>query len=185
MKKIEPLTASERLYAEEHHNIVYHFLSHCKLEEDEYYDIVIFGYLLATQEYLRNPKLQCYQFSTIAWRQMYLAYLEHLIYQNRSKRKALTIAYQEDSPLTELNRLLPNRLDSLADQMHDREISLELLSYLTPKEKEVVFLKADGYTHAEIAEKCRITVAGVQSRLSRFRSRLTTTSYVSHRGDLA
>lgn len=117
MKKIEPLTASERLYAEKHHDLVYHFLSHYKLKEDEYYDIIIFGYLAAIQEYLRNPKLQCYQFSTIAWRQMYLAYLEHLIYQNRSKRKALTITYQEDSPIEELNRLLPNRIDALVDRL--------------------------------------------------------------------
>lgn len=185
MKKIEPLTASERLYAEKHHDLVYHFLSHYKLKEDEYYDIIIFGYLAAIQEYLRDPELQCYQFSTIAWKKMYWAYLQNLIYTNRPKRKALTVTYQEDSPIEELNRFLPNRIDALADQMHDREITLELLSYLTPKEKEVVFLKANGYTHAEIAKKCRITVAGVQSRLSRFRSRLTTTSYVPHRGDAA
>ena len=138
-------TPKEQLYAEKHHEMIYHFLSHYQLDETEYYDVVVFGYLAAIQEYLRKPHLQCYCFSTIAWKNMYEAFLQELTYKNRSKRKAPLLSLQEDLALEELNQFLPNRLDALAEQLNDREIALELLSYLTPKEQEVVMLKADGY----------------------------------------
>ena len=42
MQKIEPLTASERLYAEKHHDLVYQFsVTLQTMKEDEYYDIII------------------------------------------------------------------------------------------------------------------------------------------------
>lgn len=184
MKQIERLTSKERLFAEEHHDLVCHFLSHYGLEESEYYDVVIWGYLAAVQEYLRKSKLQHYAFSTIAWRQMRDAYIQNTISRNRLKSKAVTVSYQEESPLMELDYFLPDRTLALEEQMLDQEIVLELLSHLTPKEKEVVMLKADGYTYAEIAERCRISIYGVQSRINRFRSRLQNTPYIPHRGDL-
>ena len=48
MRKIQPLTPKEQLYAEKHHEMIYHFLSHYQLDETEYYDVVVFGYLAAT-----------------------------------------------------------------------------------------------------------------------------------------
>lgn len=184
MKQIERLTQKECVFAEEHHKLVFHFLTHYGLDESEYYDVIILGYLSAVQEYLRKPELQHYTFSTIAWRQMKDAYIQDTISKNRLKRKAATVSYQEDSPLMELDRFLPNRTLALEEQILDQEIVLELLSYLTPKEKEVVILKADGYTHAEIAERCRLTIHGVESRVRRFRRRLQHTPYIPHRGEL-
>lgn len=185
MRKIQPLTPEEQLYAEKHHEMLYHFLSHYQLDETEYFDVVVFGYLAAIQEYLRKPHLQCYCFSTIAWKNMYEAFLQELTYKNRSKRKAPLLSLQEDLALEELNQFLPNRLDALTEQLNDREIALELLSYLTPKEQEVVMLKADGYTYTEIAKLCRITTHGVRSRVSRFRNRLVTTICLPHGGERA
>ena len=52
MRKIQPLTPKEQLYAEKHHEMIYHFLSHYQLDETEYYDVVVFGYLAAIQEYI-------------------------------------------------------------------------------------------------------------------------------------
>ena len=55
MRKIQPLTPEEQLYAEKHHEMLYHFLSHYQLDETEYFDVVVFGYLAAIQEYFRKP----------------------------------------------------------------------------------------------------------------------------------
>ena len=42
--------------------------------------------------------------------------------------------------------------------MDNQKLLVKLLAYITPKEQEVIRLKADGYTYQEIAEKCSITV---------------------------
>lgn len=174
MMKIEQLTTEERQFASEHHDDVKKFLSHYRLPEDEFYDVVIFGYLHAVQEYLRNPRLLKYNFKTIAWRQMYYALVDEYKHRNRSKRKAAVTTYTEETALQELDQFLPQRAVCIEEQLHDQEVLQQLLSYLTPKEREVVHLKAEGYTYREIAEHCQISVYGVGSRFSRFRKRLMT-----------
>lgn len=47
MNENTPMTPAQQLFAEEHHNLVYAFLNEKKLPEDEYYDVVVFGYLQA------------------------------------------------------------------------------------------------------------------------------------------
>ena len=67
MKKIYPLTDTQRNYAGNHVGLVYKFLYLNHLDIDEYYDIVIFGYLLAVQLYDEDERLKNrYLFSTIA-----------------------------------------------------------------------------------------------------------------------
>lgn len=40
-----PLTKEQQDFAAEHHGLVYKFLNDNHLPEDEFYDVVIFGYL--------------------------------------------------------------------------------------------------------------------------------------------
>lgn len=47
MNENTPMTPAQQLFAEAHHNLVYAFLNEKKLPEDEYYDVVVFGYLQA------------------------------------------------------------------------------------------------------------------------------------------
>lgn len=185
MKKIYRLSPEERCFASEHHENVKKFLSHYQLPEDEYYDVVIFGYLLAVQEYLGDPKLQKYSFKTIAWNQMHSALVDEYRYRNRQKRKAVTTAYREETAIKELNQFLPQRAISIEERLHDQEILHHLLSYLTPKEREVVQLKADGYTYKEIAEHCQISVRGVGNQFTRLRKRLLTTKVIPKGGNAA
>lgn len=51
MNENTPMSSAQQLFAEEHHNLVYAFLKEKKLPEDEYYDVVIFGYLQAVMDY--------------------------------------------------------------------------------------------------------------------------------------
>ena len=55
MSKIEPLTLKEREMAEQYHYLVDNFLQRKRLAPNQYYDIVIFGYLQAIQRECRNP----------------------------------------------------------------------------------------------------------------------------------
>lgn len=68
--KLKPLTQEEQKFAKQNHRIVYWYLNSCGLSVDDWYDIVIFGYLSSVQKYLKNTKLQKYAFSTIAKKAM-------------------------------------------------------------------------------------------------------------------
>ena len=67
---LRPLAPHERALAEQNHDLVYQFLHANRLPESEYYDVVIFRYLLTVENWFRRPDLYHYQFSTIAWHAM-------------------------------------------------------------------------------------------------------------------
>ena len=55
MRALRPMTNEEREFAAQEHQIVIDFLRCKRLPMDDFYDIVIFGYLSAVQQYFRNP----------------------------------------------------------------------------------------------------------------------------------
>ena len=170
MKALHPLTEEQRIFAEEHHDFIYQYLNGRHLGIEEYYDTVVFGYLEAVQDYLEKPELQQYRFSTIARIAMRNALAREWEKQSRPMRKAFLEEYEDDT--ASLDAFLPSRQERLAEAMDDRDRLLALLSYLTPKERLVVRLQADGYTYREIAEKCSITSHGVNSRFYRLRKKV-------------
>ena len=62
----------------------------------------------------------------------------------------------------------PRILESATDKIY----ALELMTYMTEKEQEVVKLKAYGYTYREIATQCGLSIKAVGSRFARMRRRL-------------
>ena len=83
---MKPLTAEQSQIAELNHDLVFEFLNEYNLPESQYYDVVIFGYLCAAQEYCEKPELQKYSFSTLAWRKMLCEFKDHSRYLSREKR---------------------------------------------------------------------------------------------------
>lgn len=67
---LKPLTPEERAVAETNLWIVHSFLRAQKLPHDEWFDVVIFRYLLTVERWFREPKLYRYEFTTIAWSAM-------------------------------------------------------------------------------------------------------------------
>lgn len=55
MRALRPMTQEERQFAEQNHSLVTEFIRKKHLAMNDYYDIVIFGYLSAVQQYFRNP----------------------------------------------------------------------------------------------------------------------------------
>ena len=87
---MKALTDEQRKFAEENHDLVYAFLKENGLASGQYYDIVVFGYLCAVQEYCEKPKLQKYKFATVAWKKMKRELNHHYEYLTREKRIPLT-----------------------------------------------------------------------------------------------
>ena len=53
-----PLTEAEAEFAAEHYSIIHRYLRMAGLPENDFYDVVVFGYLRAVRKYLARPELQ-------------------------------------------------------------------------------------------------------------------------------
>ena len=87
---LRPLTSQERAVAEQNHDLVFRFLRANRLQESEYYDVIIFRYLLTVEKWFRRPDLYHYQFSTIAWHAMSSA-LHHDTQKKRRQIKTVSL----------------------------------------------------------------------------------------------
>ena len=173
MKRLQELTEEQRIFAEKNHALVECFLRKNGLDRAEFYDVVIFGYLAAVQEYLKEPELSGYRFSSIAWVKM-----KEFHAQSRPKRKAFTGVYHEEYSCGEWNGQGVSRIDSLPEGVDNQQRIRYLSSYMTPKEKEVVCMRAAGYSYREIADLCHITIRGVSARLERMRRRFRSLALI-------
>ena len=93
--ELRPFTKEEQQFAEENHNLVYAFLNEKKLPEDEYYDVVVFGYLHAVRMFKNDSKFCKYKFSTLAWKQMQGELANYYKYRSSAKRCAIVISLDE------------------------------------------------------------------------------------------
>ena len=178
MKRLQELTEEQRIFAEKNHALVECFLRKNVLDRAEFYDVVIFGYLAAVQEYLKEPELSGYRFSSIAWVKMKDCMLREFHAQSRPKRKAFTGVYHEEYSCEVWSRQEVSQIDSLPEEVDNRQRIRHLSSYMTPKEKEVVYMRAAGYSYREIADLCHITIRGVSARLERMRRRFRSLALV-------
>jgi len=164
-----PLTPDEQKYASEHYGLVGAYLSRKKLDESEYFDVVIFGYLRAVRQYLDKPKLMKYKFSTIAWRKMNDCLYEYYRYLKRPKRNAhvvsLDAAVGSNGALT-LHDVTAGPDPGMMD-FETEQLFLELASKLSKRQLHAVKMKAAGYGVRETAKRQRIKVKEIKPLLER------------------
>ena len=166
MNENTPMTPAQQLFAEEHHNLVYAFLNEKKLPEDEYYDVVVFGYLQAVMDYTTQGESSRFSFATIAWRKMESRLADHFRHQASTKRAAPTVslnAVMDDAGLS-----LSDMLSAADESFLDMETGLlfhDLGRHMPRRDMNVLRLKADGYGMREIAQRENTTVHMVRSIL--------------------
>ena len=96
--KLSPLTEAEQVVAEQHLNLVFHFLQVQRLPTDEWFDVVILRYRLAVKNWFRRPDLHQYAFSTIAWRNMRSAVSNE---REKQSRRIKTVSLDAPIPGTD------------------------------------------------------------------------------------
>ncbi len=97
--KLRPLTPKARELARQNIQTVARFLRHYRLSDD-WYDIVIFRYLLTVQNWIERPELHRFAFSTVAWRAMSSA-----VSNERRKQQRRIQAISLDASVPEGNGL--------------------------------------------------------------------------------
>lgn len=96
--KNAPLTRKERDFAEKNHYIINDYLTRYGLDPDEWYDVVVFSYMLAVQKWFAYPRLHRWKFKTIAFNTMRSAVGNE---RNKQKRCIKTVSLNEVIPGTE------------------------------------------------------------------------------------
>ena len=175
------LTAEQQSFAAEHHGLVYAFLNEKRLQEDEFYDVVVFGYLRAVKTFLVNHLLrQKYEFSTIAYTKMNDTLFKHFEKRNRQKRKGHTISLESivfsDGEALSLQEVLSGPDSSMLD-FETELLMLELASRVSKQEMDVIRMKTDGFGTREIAKTQRMPMKGVNEVLAGLRNDVLAVCY--------
>jgi RNA polymerase sigma factor (sigma-70 family) len=150
---LHELNSAQRRFAEENHNLIYAFLKKKKLPEDDYYDVVAFGFLRAVQNYLCREELRKYDFREIAFHNMKADLQNYLKKQSKRMRNTVTISFDsviyDDERLT-IAEIIPHPAQTL-EKVEASILWDEINSLLSDEETEILRLLAAGYTTREIA----------------------------------
>jgi RNA polymerase sigma factor (sigma-70 family) len=168
-------------FVTDHHGLVFSFLKSRGLDENDFYDVVIFGFLKAVKDYLNTLELsKKYEFSTIAYKSMRSALHKHYITQNRQKRKANTISFEnynnDDGDILSFHEVVSGT-DSPMIDFETELLLLELASRISKREMDVIRMKIDGYGVKEIAKAKKMPMKGVTELLAGLRDIVLAVCY--------
>lgn len=161
-----PLTAEQREFAADHYGLVYKFLNENRLTEDEFFDVVIFGYLRAVRNYLTDTNLQKFSFGTIAWNAMRCDFSNYRRAQTRKKRRAevLSIHIGLDPDSYPLEETIADH-DKLMQQLEANLLLHELAGKVSRQQMDMIRLKTYGYNLREIARHQKTPMRRVKELL--------------------
>lgn len=115
---LTPLSPAEQAVAQSNHWIVEIFLLTQKLYPGDWYDVVIFRYLLTVKNWFRRPDLYKYEFSTIAWNAMRSA-----VYNERRKQRLGLQTVSLDDPIPGTDGLTWGDTITEENLIYAREVS--------------------------------------------------------------
>ena len=175
------LTSEQQQFAAEHHNLIYAFLNRKGLKEDEYYDIVCFGYLQAVKRYFNEPLLKKYAFTTIAWQNMLRDMSNHIKKMSRQKRNVDTISIhssicENDGRTLTREEVIPG-VDSLMADFETDLLLHDIASRVSKRQMNVIRLKYGGYSNREIAKSQKMKVTDVDEMLKNVRGTVYDACY--------
>jgi len=165
-----PLTIKEQNFAANNHNLVYKFLNDKHLPENEFYDVIIFGYLQAVRDYLTNEKLKNYSFATISWKSMKRSLQDYYRSQNRQKRTAKVISiHMEVLPDGSTLEQCIAANNPLMQQLEMQFLLHDLANRLSQQQMNLIHLKSSGYNIRYIARNQNIPMKQVKELLEEIR----------------
>ena len=173
-----PLTPEQRQFAAEHHNLVYKFLHENHLPIDEFYDVIIFGYLKAVVNYLTREELQIYTFPTIGRKTMTQSLSDYFKEQQRQKRSTETLSihaglHRNGLPLEETLSIPDNFMMQL-------EINLllhDLAKRVSQQQMDIVRMRSSGYNLQDIANHHNTSIKRIRKLLEEVRGVLMEICY--------
>lgn len=169
MKRCDiPLTEEQKQIAEQHIDVVDKFMRSKRLDED-YWDVVIFGYLNAIRNYCERRELRDqYDFNAIACVSMKSA-----LYADWRKFHYYVAVLSLDAPIDGYENLMWKDcvIASYDEDFTEPDVEA-ILSLLEADERDIVRYLYLGYTREEAARLLKISVARFDKQLAIIRAKL-------------
>ena len=150
--KLSHFSESERAFATANHNLIKSFLHRFGYDMEEYYSIVVPGYLKAVQVYHRRENLRKqYSFQCISYQYMRSEIGNYIKATQAKKRRPAEIIISLDAEYAD-NETLYNCIGgkSLESEIMEAESITELLENFSDIQRHIIKLKMDGYKNKEI-----------------------------------
>ena len=158
------LTKSQQAFAEANHGLIFKFISEKALPTDDYYDVVVFGYLRAVRQYFKREDLRRrYAFDSIAYSNMADDLYSHHRRQSRNTLASMTVSYES---IGKESGCIPEAVSGDEYMLEKLEAKLlweRLSRLLTHEQVRTLRLRADGYTDREIAARRKSQISDVES----------------------
>lgn len=161
MRALHPMTQEERDFAEQMHNLVIDFLRYRHLPMNDFYDVVIFGYLSAVQQYFRDPPVGV-EFKAMAFRAMKDSVLREGEYHSRAKRSGVTVG------LDDVGNTLADPRQDTERRVEGKALLEQVVSMATPRETKIINLLIDGFALHEAARFLKMPKAAAVSCMEDF-----------------
>ncbi|NCE65561.1 hypothetical protein D1159_13465 [Pseudoflavonifractor sp. 524-17] len=163
MRALRPMTQEEREFAEQNHDLVTEYIRKKHLAMNDYYDIVIFGYLSAVQQYFRNPPAGV-KFKAMAFRAMKDAVLRDGEYNARAKRCGYTVSLDTAGR----HSTIPDQKQDVERQTEDKALLEQAAKIATPKENKIIELLVDGFALHEAARLLKMPKGAAMNCMENF-----------------
>lgn len=168
-QRIKPLTPTERKFAEEKYYLITDFLKRLNLDAEEFFDIVVFDFLLSVEIYLNSEKLQkkC-NFETVSY-----MYMKRAIYRHFREKKALKRSSEAGADISfdEVDAYIGKSINSMenSSSLEYEETIQQIESILTMQQQRIFFDKLKGYSLREIAENNGINLKRVYKQFGKIK----------------
>jgi RNA polymerase sigma-70 factor (ECF subfamily) len=165
-KELKKLSQIERKFADENYNLIMEFLRKERLNPEDFFDVIVFEYLLSVQIYLNDTELQsrC-NFAACSYMYMKRAVYRHFREQKAKKRCSGAGA---DMSMEEMESYVGNAENE--SSLAYEETIKEIETILTEEQKEIFYGKLDGYSLKEIAEINKINAKRVYRQFARIKN---------------
>lgn len=165
--RIRPLTPTERKFAEEKYHLITNFLKRSKLNAEEFFDIVVFDFLLSVEIYLNSEDLQkkC-NFEAFSY-----MYMKRAIYRHFREQKALKRSSEAGADISfdEVIGKLINSME-ISSSLEYEETVKQIENLLTKEQQRIFFYKLEGYSLKEIADNNGIKQKRVYKQFVKIKS---------------
>ena len=172
-----PLTDEERAFAEDWNNYkkLFEFMHYYKMNEEEWYDILIIPYLQAVKKYHVREDLRAnYKFWHVCNLILSKAVYNYNRAMNRQKRMpdngvlSLDFMIEGDNPFSEykIDELWIDKRQQVERVVLDKEMIVEILIGLNDVQGKIFKMLLEGYTKTEIGKLLCITYSTLKEQLS-------------------
>lgn len=151
------ITEAQKKLIEDNHNLIYSFLRKHQLPKDEYYDLAAIGLCRAGLTYNKSKA----HFSTYAYKCMSTYVFCEVRKLHKAKRipQHMLLYYQDEIDRDENNKqsydIYLQSDDNVEEEVLFKTLLSELVDKLSPRDRIIIYLLGQGYSHGCIAKKLK------------------------------